>query len=137
MTMGKVFQTRKVNMPKGRKTVTEIPLNETYFLTHDTLCWTLWERKQTDKGTIRSVATGYHPTLEFALRELFQTFINSSIVESVAELLQTVMHAREAVEIAAKNLQANLDQLAKPDEVVEEEIEPEDDMLLESYEEEP
>jgi len=48
-----------------------------------------------------------------------------------------VIHAREAVELAAKNLQANLDQLAKPDEVVEEEIEPEDDMLLESYEEEP
>lgn len=124
-------------MPKGRKTVTEIPLNDTYFLTHDTLCWTLWERKQTDKGTIRSVSVGYHPTLEFALRDLFQTFINSSIADSVAELLQTVIHAREAVEKAAKNLQDNLDLLATPDEVVEDAVEPEDDMLLESYEEEP
>ena len=120
-------------MPKGRKTVTEIPLNDTYFLTHDTLCWTLWERKQTDKGTIRSVSVGYHPTLEFALRALFQTFINTSVVASVAELLQTVIHAREAVEKAAKNLQNNLDMLATPDEVVEDEVEPEDDMLLESY----
>lgn len=99
-------------MPRGKKPVTAVEIEGTdYFLTHDALCWSIYQWVPSEKKGKRQVLVGHYPHLEHALASLFQHVINTGIAPTLKQILEEVVASREMVEKCAKQLRTDFDKL--------------------------
>lgn len=92
-----------------RKAINEISIDGTdYFMTHDSLCWTLYFSGPKAKRLI-----GHFSQLSHLLSHMLQDIINTSEASTLVTLKDTVVGAERTVLAAAESLQARLTELTK------------------------